>query len=202
MNDRKFSRARSVAGVALSALIVAAFAAEGAGGHAYLEAEETMAGTLYEVIINLPHGCDGLPTDTIAVKVPDNMVVVQPPAADGWSVSSKKAVFDKPKSVAGEAVTEGYVQLKWSGGSIPDDEVGQVSFQGLIVDDLEPGTKLHFLTVQHCQDKSQRWIEIQKPGQELSDMEAPAPFLTIIDETMSAGTTATDKVDHSKHSMH
>ncbi len=202
MNDRKFSRARSVAGVALSALIVATFAAEGARGHAYLEAEETMAGTLYEAIINLPHGCDGLPTDTIAVKIPDNMVVVQPPAADGWTVSAKKARFDQPKSVAGETVTEGFVQLRWSGGSIPDDEVGQVRFQGLIVDGLKSGTKLHFMTVQYCQDKSQRWIEIQQPGQELSDMEAPAPFLTIIDETMSAGTATTDKVDHSKHSMH
>ena len=129
-------------------------------------------------------------------------VVVQPPATDGWSVSAKKARFDQPKSVAGQAVTEGIVQLRWSGGSIPDDEVGQIRFQGLIVDGLEPGTKLHFLTVQHCEDKSQRWIEIQQPGQDLSDMEAPAPFLTIIDETMSAGTAATDKVDHSTHSTH
>ncbi len=202
MNCLKVCRAGSAVWAAVGALFAAALLTGDALAHAYLEAEETTTGTRYEAIINLPHGCDGLPTDTIAVKIPDNMVVNQAPDADGWTVTATRAKFDEPKSVDGQAVTEGIVQLKWTGGSIPDEDVGQIRFQGLIVDGLEPGTKLHFLTVQYCEDKSQRWIEIQKPGQELSDMEAPAPFLTIIDETMSAGATATDKVDHSKHSMH
>jgi len=167
--------------------------------HASLEVEKTKAGVAYEAIINLPHGCEGLPTDTILVKVPENMIVLLPPETDSWTVSATKAKLDKPAAVNGTAIEESIVQLKWNGGSIPASNIGQVRFGGQITDGLAPGTQLHFMVVQQCEDKAVRWIEILKEGQDMSDMQAPAPFLTIVDETEKANSDNPDKIGHSKH---
>ena len=199
MNNDRRRRAGYGAKPGAIAICFSLFASGSAFSHAFLEAEQTRSGATYEAIINLPHGCDGLPTDTVLVKVPENMVVLQAPEAEGWTVTGTAGKLDKPVTVNGSVVEESIVALKWTGGSIPDEDVGQVRFGGQIVDGLEPGTKLHFMVVQQCEDKAVRWIEIQKEGQDMSDMEAPAPFLTIVDEMEKSVAGDPGKMDHSKH---
>jgi uncharacterized protein YcnI len=202
MKDNRHRRAVPAARSGALAICFSLFASGAALSHAYLETDETKAGAAYEAIVNLPHGCDGLPTDTVLIKVPENMIVLEAPEAEGWTVSATTQKLAEPVSVNGAMVEESIVALKWTGGSIPHDDVGQVRFAGQILDGLEPGTELHFMVVQQCEDKAVRWIEIRKEGQEMSDMEAPAPFLTIIDEREKSVAGDPAKMDHGNHANH
>ena len=172
-----------------------------AQSHAWLDLEEAKSGTKYEAVINLPHGCEGLPTDAVSVKVPSGLIVRQPPVADGWEVTGKMAEFDTPMTADGKTFQDGIVQLKWSGGTIADDEVGQIRFSGHIAEEVPTGENLYFLVVQHCNDKAERWIQIPKPGQDLSDLDAPAPFVTIIDSSETAHMDKTGETQRKRHNV-
>lgn len=162
---------------ALAALM--SCAAMSAQAHATLEQGEADAGSYYKAIMRVPHGCDGQATHTVSITVPEGLIGAKPMPKAGWDLQTRSGAYENSYTNHGRTVTEGVVEVTWSGGNLPNDWYDEFVFRGKLADTLEPGTVLYFKTVQICADGTVEWTEIPAEGQTRSDLTHPAPTLTI-----------------------
>ena len=143
------------------------------------------------IAFQVPHGCDGSPTTSLTVRIPEGVVSVKPEAVAGWQVATKIGKYAEPVDLFGETVTEGVKEVTWSGGSLPDSQYLDFGLS-LKLPPLDAGTKLNFPVIQRCQQGVTRWIQIPVEGEE--EPEEPAPQVELIaaegeDEHGSSGAT-------------
>ncbi|WP_353682699.1 DUF1775 domain-containing protein [Mesorhizobium sp.] len=54
-----------------------------ASAHVSFETASAAVGSPYKAVLRVPHGCDGQPTDTVRIKIPEGVIAVRPDAQDG-----------------------------------------------------------------------------------------------------------------------
>jgi uncharacterized protein YcnI len=151
-----------------------------ASAHVTLESREAPVGAPYKAVLRVPHGCDGAATITLRVRVPEGMIAVKPMPKPGWKVETVSGKYPKTYSYFhGAKLSEGVVEVSFSGGSLPDAYYDEFVFTGFIAGDLEPGTMLYFPVVQECERGVHRWIEIPAAGKSSGDYPEPAPALKL-----------------------
>ena len=160
--------------------------------HASLSPSETTNGTTVKVAIAIPHGCDGAATDTVIVKLPEGFVSAKPQVKTGWALDITKGDYQKTYSVHGSDVTSGALEVKWSGGSVPDDAFDEFVIRGT-VQGLDAGGNLPFVVTQLCGTASVIWDQIAAEGQDAHSLEHPAPFLKV---TVADGVADAHGHDH------
>jgi periplasmic copper chaperone A len=171
---------RKFAGAALGgALLIAPHLA---AAHVYLETAEAPANGSYKAVLRVPHGCEGKPTTAVRVQIPEGVIAVKPMPKPGWQLETVKGKYERPYDYFGSQLTEGVKEISWSGGGLPDDYYDEFVFVGRLTD-FQPGTVLHFPTVQECAGGVHRWIEIPAAGQDPDELEEPAPQLEIVKGT-------------------
>jgi periplasmic copper chaperone A len=159
--------------------------------HASLETKEAKAGSLYKAVIHIPHGCEGKPTDKVVITTPEGFISAKPMPKPGWTLDIKKGSYNKAYENHGKAVTEGALEVTWSGGSLPDDQFDAFMIMGKLAGFTE-GQNAVFKTVQYCGTDSIAWADIPTEGQDSHSLAFPAPQLVI--------TTADTKVTgHHQH---
>ena len=164
-------------------VFVAAFAAIGvpAWAHVTLERPEASVASSYKAVLKVPHGCKGSPTTAVRVKIPAGMIAVKPMPKPGWTITMTRGKYDKTYEYFHNAkLSEGVVELAWSGGSLPDEHYDEFVFQGFLAGDLTPDTTLYFPVVQECAQGVHRWIEVPAGGKPAHDLESPAPGLRLL----------------------
>jgi uncharacterized protein YcnI len=160
---------------ALAAVSTPAFA------HVTLERPEAAVGSSYKAVLKVPHGCKGSPTTAVRVKIPEGVIAVKPQPKPGWTLALTRGKYEKTYEYFHNAkLSEGVVELGWSGGSLPDEHYDEFVFQGFLAGDLMPDTTLYFLVVQECAQGVHRWIEIPAAGKHGHDLDEPAPALRVI----------------------
>jgi len=147
-------------------------------GHAALSPSEAVNGTTVKVAITIPHGCDGAATDTVIVKLPEGFVSAKPQVKAGWTLEITRGDYQKAYEVHGSDVTSGATEVKWSGGSVPDDAFDEFVIRGS-VQGLEAGGSLPFRVTQMCGTASVSWDQIATDGQDPHSLEHPAPVLKV-----------------------
>lgn len=173
-------RPRTVA-LVVAALAAAALLLAGPGpAGAHVEADEPTVGPdgATTVEFGFDHGCDGQPTTSLRVQIPDGVTDVVPEPREGWQVQVSATEFG------------------WAGGSIPDAEAA--TFRASMRVSGAAGTTIYFPTLQGCPTAELAWIERPDPdGPEPEDV-APSVTLTETiapaatgDPAASAGETAT-----------
>jgi uncharacterized protein YcnI len=161
-------------GVACVAVTTAAFA------HVTLETRQAPLGSSYRAVLRVPHGCEGTATTSIRVKIPEGVIAVKPMPKPGWTIELVKGKYAKTHENAENAkVSEGVVEIVWSGGKLPDAYYDEFVFRGYLAADLEPGKALYFPAVQQCEKGLHRWIEIPAAGKSADDYPEPAPDLMV-----------------------
>lgn len=140
---------------------------------------QATAGERAEIDLRVSHGCDGSPTTTLSVQIPETVAAVTPEFVPGWTVDTTMGPLAEPVEVHGETVSEGIREVTWSGGSaIPD---GLFFDFGLSVQMPDtPGETLYFPVVQTCESGETRWIEIPADGEDGHDLESPAPAVELV----------------------
>ena len=138
-----------------------------------------------QITFRVPHGCDGVATDTIEVQIPEGVTGVKPKWMAGWTIETEAAAGARPRwprthrsarwSAAGSARRR---RCAWSGGPLPDEQY--LDFQLLAVFPETPGV-VAFPVVQRCGDVEVAWIEDPAEGQTEDDLEHPAPAVTIVE---------------------
>jgi len=173
---------RSIFGNA-SVVIAVAWIAVICGGipvafaHVTLERNQAPVGSSYKAVLRVPHGCDGSPTTALRVRIPEGVIDVKPMPKPGWMLNIVKGKYAKTYSLYRAQVTEGVIEIDWSGGNLPDDEYDEFAFLSFLASDLQPGQTIYFPVVQECDKGVHRWIEIPTKG---SDFPEPAPGLKLV----------------------
>jgi uncharacterized protein YcnI len=148
--------------------------------HLTLERQEAAVGSSYKGVMRVPHGCAGSPTIRVRIRIPDGVIGVKPMPKPGWTLETTKGPYGKTYEMAHAKISEGVREISWSGGRLPDDQYDEFVFTATIADDLAPGAKLFFPTVQDCETGAERWIDIPADGKNGHDLKSPAPSLTLM----------------------
>jgi uncharacterized protein YcnI len=158
---------------------VCCFAA--ASAHVTLEKSQAPIGAPYKAVLRVPHGCEGSATTALRIRVPDGMIAVKPMPKPGWKVETVIGKYQKSYDYFhGAKLSEGVVEISFTGGNLPDAYYDEFVFTGFIVGDLEPGTILYVPVVQECEKGINRWIEIPVAGKSSRDYPEPAPALKLL----------------------
>jgi uncharacterized protein YcnI len=166
---------RMILSAALAAACTPAFA------HVTIERAEAAVGVPYKAVFRVPHGCDGAATTAIRVKIPEGVISVKPMPKPGWTVSTVKGKYARAYDYFHNAkLSEGVVELAWSGGKLSDEHYDEFVFQGFLAGNLEAGRTIYFPVVQECEKGVHRWIEIPAEGKGPGDYEAPAPGVKLL----------------------
>ena len=152
--------------------------------HVTLEKSEAPVGSTYKAIFRVPHGCDGKPTNTLRIRIPEGLFAVKPMPKPGWTLTKITGKYEKAYDNHGTPLTEGITEVAWSGGNLADDEYDEFVLRGSIAADLAIGSMLYFPIVQECADGVvERWIEIPAGDQTSDDLELPAPGIKLLEKT-------------------
>jgi uncharacterized protein YcnI len=161
----------------LSVATVGVVAVGTAAAHVEPAVEEAPAGGSTIIPFVVPHGCDGAPTRSVAIRIAAGVTQAKPQAKPGWKLTITRGKLPQPvKDFAGNTVTRGVLQVTWSGGNLPDSQFD--TFNILLGMPNTPGKTVHFPTVQRCSKGVVRWIEIPKAGQ--AEPEHPAPGVKLV----------------------
>lgn len=163
---------KTIRSTALAAVMLAAGSGS-AFAHITLETAEAPANGYYKAILRVPHGCAGAATTGLRVQIPEGVQEAKPMPKPGWNLAIKRAKLAKPYTSEGTTVTEGVVEIDWSGGSLPDDEYDEFVFRVKLPDTA--GKTINFPTIQVCGGTETKWIEIPAEGQDDDSLENPAP---------------------------
>ncbi len=149
------------------AIVAAAAGPAAAGAHVGVSPTSAPAGRPVVFEVSIPHGCDGSPTTGVALRLPDGVTEAIPLPEDGWSAVVAPG-------------DDGALVATWSGGSIPDAEVGVFEIE-MALPAAEPGTVVHVPAVQRCAEGEARWIQIPAEGEDPSSLTLPAPAIEILE---------------------
>ena len=146
--------------------------------HITLEEGEAAAGSTYKAVLRVGHGCEGSPTTTIRIQIPEGVIAVKPMPKTGWTLETRIEAYAEPVAYYDQSLTEGVREIIWSGGELPDEWYDEFVFRAHLPEG-EVGQILYFPVVQECAEGVHRWIEIPAEGQSADDLEEPAPTVTL-----------------------
>src|SRR5690606_34012959 len=135
------------------------------------------ADAYFRTAFRVGHGCDGSPTTEIRMQIPSGLQSVRPEVVAGWDVEVVIGELEEPYESHGETVTEGPVEIVWSGGNLPDEHFQEFGLSMKLPD--APGETFYFPFVQICEEGESAWIEIPDTVEEWNDLDSPAPYITL-----------------------
>jgi uncharacterized protein YcnI len=131
-----------------------------ARAHVVLAQKTAPAGTYYRAQFMVGHGCQGSPTLSVQVEIPDGVPVVRPQPKAGWTLSYETGPLAEPAMVHGRPRTEGIRRVIWSGGPLPDEQYDEF---GMMLFLPKPG-RLHFRVLQTCEAGVNDWAGVPVEG--------------------------------------
>ena len=60
-----------------------------AKAHVVLESKQAPASSTYKAVLQVGHGCEGSPTKSIRVQIPEGVIAVKPMPKPGWELATK-----------------------------------------------------------------------------------------------------------------
>lgn len=160
-----------------AALALTAISIATAFAHASLETSEAVPGA-YKAVMRLPHGCDGKPTDTVRIAIPEGFINAKPMPKPGWRLEIETGDYAHSYDYHGEAMSAGAKAVIWSGGSLDDAHYDEFVVNGTL-DAGTVGTTLAFVTVQKCGDDEVAWDQIAAARENPHSLDHPAPTLSV-----------------------
>ena len=165
--------------------------------HVTVAPKEAANGTSARLVFTVPHGCDGAATTGLDVKIPEGFVAAKPQPKAGWQIEIAKGDYAKSYKLYGEDVKAGGIDIKWAGGTLPDDEFDEFVIEGN-VQGFDAPTRLVFPTIQSCGATSINWTDVPAAGQEAHSLKHPAPG---VDVTLAAAADDMPGMDMSNMNM-
>lgn len=175
---RTITRSAAVAATALGAGALLALAAPvAANAHVVVTPGEAAAGSYAVLEFASGHGCDGSPTTSFTVDIPEQILSVTPTLKEGWTVEKVMVELDEPAEGAhGTTVTERVGQVVYTPGApIEDGYRDSFEIQVLLPEETE-GERLEFPVLQACVEGENDWSESAADG---AEPESPAPAIEV-----------------------
>lgn len=173
---------RRIAARALAACSVGAFGiAIPAQAHVVLEYQVAPAGSSYRATFKVGHGCAGSPTRQISVDIPAGVRGARPMPKPGWALEVVREKLAQPYTSHGRTITDDVTRITWT-AKTKDDYLPNAHYDEFVmaVQTPEKAGTLYWLVRQACEQGSNDWVQIPKPGQALKDLKSPAAVLEVL----------------------
>ncbi|MEP6297576.1 MAG: DUF1775 domain-containing protein, partial [Ilumatobacter sp.] len=119
---------------------------------------EAQAGSRLSVGFTVEHGCDGSPTTSLDMRLPDGVTDATPEPPEGWE-----------GTVDANVVT-------FTGGILPDDQ--ELTFGVAMSLPPTPDSTIYFPFVQRCEVGEIRWIDVPTDDS-AGELDEPAPAMQL-----------------------
>ncbi|MHA6692055.1 YcnI family copper-binding membrane protein [Devosia sp. A449] len=143
--------------------------------HIVLQVKEAQVAAGYRAVLVVGHGCGEEATTGLRVQVPEGFYNVKPLPKAGWTIETVTGPYETPFLNHGTEITEGVMEISWSGGSLPNDFFDEFTFRGTFGANLEADSAFYFPVIQTCGVLEDAWID--QSGED--DVEYPAPSVTL-----------------------
>ncbi|MEJ3403965.1 YcnI family protein [Rathayibacter sp. YIM 133350] len=172
------SRTPALAAAALGAGLLFAVAAPlSASAHVEVTPDATAAGGYSVLTFSLPHGCDGSPTTSLAIHIPESIISVTPTVNPGWTVSKVTEALAKPITDGDDTITEHVGQVVYTAKDPLPADLRDTFALSLPLPKDAAGKTLEFPVTQTCEQGSVEWNEKTPEGGD--EPEHPAPAITV-----------------------
>jgi uncharacterized protein YcnI len=155
-------------------------AASLASAHVVLVQPQAPAGSAYTAALRVGHGCEGSPTHTVTVQVPDGLRGAKPQPKPGWTLTVRKAPLAQPSTSHGRSITEDVVEVRWQAQSreawLDDAWFDEFNLRGQLPAQAGP---LWFRVQQLCETGQLDWSEVPDSGTSTQGLKAPAALLQV-----------------------
>ena len=157
--------------------------------HVTLEKTSSLPGAGYKAIFRVGHGCEGSPTVSLKVQIPEGILAAKPMPKAGWTVEIVKGAYQKSYDYYGKPVAEGVREITFT-GKLLDENYDEFVVNGYVAKETPAGAALYFPVTQSCETGAHRWTEIPAAGQESHALKEPAPFIRIAGPDQKAAAPA------------
>jgi periplasmic copper chaperone A len=148
------------AGVLL-ALVAAPIAAS---AHVSVDASTTAAGAYSVLTFSVGHGCEGSPTTSVAISIPETILAVTPTVNPGWTIEKLYSPLETPvEQEHGDALTERVSTVVYT-ASTPLAADQRDTFALSLALAGEEGDVLEFPTLQTCEVGETNWTGDEVPA--------------------------------------
>lgn len=130
--------------------------------HVTLETRDAVAGSSYKGVLRIGHGCDGSPTTSVRVLLPEGFRMAKPMPKAGWQLKTVKQAVT-PYDYYGKTINADVREIVWEGGNLPDDFYDEFVFRGTLP--ARAGDTAWFKVIQRCVKGEARWEQIPQAGQ-------------------------------------
>lgn len=128
--------------------------------HPVFAQPEAAAGSHWTGELRLGHGCDGSPTTSLRVEIPEALVVVRAQPKPGWTLEIEREPLPEPLAgEGGRMITERVTAVTWT-GRLTDDQFDVFGMAARLPD--APGP-LAFDVIQTCEVGVVAWNEAAGP---------------------------------------
>ncbi|NLY63617.1 MAG: YcnI family protein [Alcaligenaceae bacterium] len=135
----------------------------------------------FKAVFSISHGCEGEPTRSITLTVPEGVIAVKPRPDSRWKISRSNGDYAQSYQRYGKEVKSGVKTLTWE-GKLEDDEYDEFTFHAYLTSDFKGGDKVYFPVVQTCANNSQlNWTDTS--GKDIhghGDVNS-APYLPVLE---------------------
>ncbi len=184
MTQTRFNRLTGIALVSVPCMLAGISTAY---AHASLETDTATSERSFKAIVQIPHGCDGKPTNEVQVRLPEGFISAKPQPKAGWELEVIKGDYQKTYDNHGKAVSAGPVEIRWKGGNLSDDYYDTFLISGRI-SGFDKKTTIVFPVTQLCgTDAKVTWDQIPAEGQDAHALKYPAPSLTVMPADAASG---------------
>jgi periplasmic copper chaperone A len=151
-----------------------------AQAHVTLDQGSAPAGSTYKAVLKVGHGCDGSPTHTLTVRLPDGFRGAKPMPKAGWTLTVRKDTLAQPYDNHGKKVTEDVVEVSWKAASreawLDDAWYDEFTVRGQLPEQAGP---LWFKVLQVCEKGSNDWAQVPASGVSTQGLNSPAALLDV-----------------------
>jgi periplasmic copper chaperone A len=158
-------RTIALSSAALGAGVLLALAAPlSASAHVTVSASTTAAGSYSVLTFSVGHGCDGSPTTTVAISLPETITTATPTVNPNWTISKVTVPLDEPIAEEdGDEITERVSQIVYTAKTpLAADQRDTFALSLALVG--EEGDVLEFPTLQTCEVGETNWAGEEVPA--------------------------------------
>lgn len=145
-------------------LLLAVAAPLSASAHVGVEASTTAANSYSVLTFGVGHGCDGSPTTSLAITLPESIVAATATVNPNWTISKVYEPLDTPiEQEEGDAITERVAQVVYTAITpLAADQRDTVALSVLLAG--EEGDVLEFPVLQTCEVGETNWTGDEVPA--------------------------------------